>query len=79
MSCGTSFTFSYLKVDKVLLKGQIFEMQILMNLRVLMSPESENRILSVWSVRPLSEYLKNKLQHKHQIWYSTFVSYTDAT
>ena len=31
--------------------GQIFEMEFLMDLRVLRSVESENHIFSVWSVR----------------------------
>ena len=30
--------------------GQIFEMEILMDLNVLRSPEPENHIFSVWSV-----------------------------
>ena len=36
--------------DKVLFLGQIFEMEILMDLHVLRSPESENHIFSGWSV-----------------------------
>ena len=37
-------------VEKVLLLGQIFEMEIIMDLHVLRSPESENHIFSDWSV-----------------------------
>ena len=44
------FTFSYLSVEKLLYLGQIFEMEILMDLHVLRSPESENHIFSKWSV-----------------------------
>ena len=73
------FTFFYLSVEKVLFWGQIFEMEILMDLHVLRSPESENHIFNVWSVCMLSVYLKNKLQLKHQSWNCAFVSYTDAT
>ena len=35
--------------EKVLFLGQLFEMEILMDLHVLRSPESENHIFSVWS------------------------------
>ena len=45
------FTFSYLYMaEKVLLLGQIFEMEILMNLHVLWFSESQYHIFSVWSV-----------------------------
>ena len=44
------FTFSYLLTEKVLFWGQISEMEILMELHVLRSPESENHIFSVWCV-----------------------------
>ena len=37
-------------VQKVLFLSQIFEMDILMGLHDLRSPESENPICSVWSV-----------------------------
>ena len=37
-------------VEKVLFSDQIFEMKILINLYFLRSPESENPILSGWSV-----------------------------
>ena len=43
-------TFSYLYVEKVLFLSQIFEVEILMDLHVLRSPESENHIFSKWSV-----------------------------
>ena len=43
-------TFSYLQVEKVLIWGQIFEMEILIDLQVLRSLESEKHIFSVWSV-----------------------------
>ena len=66
------FTFSYpYIVEKVLFLNQIFKMEILMDLHVLRSPESENHIFSVWSVSLcvcvcacvclLSAYLRNKL------------------
>ena len=41
------FTFSYLEVETVLFLGQIFEMEILMELHVLSSPEFEKHIFSV--------------------------------
>ena len=50
LDSSSFFTFSYLKVEKVLFLGQIFEMEILMDLHVLRSPESENLIFSKWSV-----------------------------
>ena len=37
-------------VEKVWFLDQIFEMEILMDLHVMRSPESENHIFSVWSV-----------------------------
>ena len=40
-------TFFYLYAEKVLLLGQIFEMEILMDLHILRSPESEKHIFSV--------------------------------
>ena len=43
------FSYPYM-VEKVLHWGQIFEMEILMDLHVLVSPESENHIFSSWSV-----------------------------
>ena len=56
-------------------------MEILRDLHVLRSPESKNHIFRIWSVTVcvclLS--LKNKLQQKHQIWYSAFVLHTDTT
>ena len=39
-----------IKVEKVLFLSQIFEVEILMDLHVVRSPESENHIFSVWSV-----------------------------
>ena len=39
------FTFSYLQVEKVLFWGQIFEVEILMDLHVLRFPESETTFL----------------------------------
>ena len=43
-------TFSYLEEEKVLFWGQIFEVEILMDLHVLRSPVYEKHIFSVWSV-----------------------------
>ena len=37
-------------VEKVLFWGQIFEIEILMDLQILSSPESENHIFSGWFV-----------------------------
>ena len=37
--------------EKVLFLGEIFEMEILMDLHALISPESENHIFSIWSAR----------------------------
>ena len=37
-------------VEKVLLLGQIFKMEILMDLHVFRAPESENHIFSKWTV-----------------------------
>ena len=43
------FTFSHpYMVERILFWGQIFEMEILMNLQVLRSPESENHVFSRW-------------------------------
>ena len=77
------------QVEKVLFWGQIFEMEILMNLCVLRSHESENHILNDGSVCMcvcvcvcvclLSAYLKIKMPQKLQILYSTFVSCVDDT
>ena len=43
-------SLTHVMVRKTLFLGQIFEMEILMNLYVLRSPESENDIFSVWSM-----------------------------
>ena len=37
-------------MEKVLFWGQIFEMEVLMDLHVLRSPDSENQIFSGWSM-----------------------------
>ena len=37
-------------VEKVLFLGQIFEVEILMDLHVMRTPESKNYIFSAWSV-----------------------------
>ena len=37
-------------VKKILFQGQIFEIEILMDLHAMRTPESENHIYSVWSV-----------------------------
>ena len=45
------FTFSYpCIVEKVLVLGQTFEMENLMDLDILRSPESKNHIFNIWSV-----------------------------
>ena len=55
-----SFTHIWLR----LFWGEIFEVEILMELHVLKSSETENPVLSIWtlymSVRLLSAQLKNK-------------------
>ena len=43
-------TSTYLKVENMLFWGQIFELQILIDLPVLEYSESKNHIFSVWSV-----------------------------
>ena len=46
------FNFSYkCMVVKILFQDQIFEIEILMDLHVLRSPESENNISRGWSMR----------------------------
>ena len=40
----------HVMVEKVSFLGQIFEMEIWMDLHVMSSPESENDIFSIWSV-----------------------------
>ena len=49
-------------VEKVLFLGQIFGMEILMDLHVMKFPKFENHIFSVWSV-----YLFVCYQHQKQI------------
>ena len=66
-------------VEKVLFLGEIFEMEILMDLHVMRSHESENPMFSIWFACPLSASLKNKLQQKQEIQWFTFVPYIDAT
>ena len=44
------FFLLMLVTEKILFLGQIFEMEILMDLHVMRTPESENHIFSVWSV-----------------------------
>ena len=82
-------------VEKEFFLGEIFEMEILMDLHVMWSPESKNYIFSVQSVSmcvcvslclcvcasvvSVISITPKKLQKKHQIWYSKFVSKTDAT
>ena len=73
---------THIMVKKVLLLGQIFEMEILINLHVMRTPKSKNHIFNISSLCMCvcqSTKLKNKLQQKTEIWYSTFVSYIDAT
>ena len=45
------FSLTHVMVVKVLFLSKIFEMEILIDLLVMGSSESENRIFSVWSVR----------------------------
>ena len=79
-----TISLTHVMVKKVLFKDQIFEMEILMNLHVKMSPEFENHIFSAWSVCvcvyvSVISITQNKLQQKHQIWYSTCVLYAEST
>ena len=93
--CKKNFFYYFLlsiSRESIVLESN-FEMQILMDIHVLRSPEFENHIFSVWSVCMcvcvclyvcesvclLSTQLKSKLKQEYQIWYSTFVSHTDAT
>ena len=82
------FTFSYLcNGRESIILGQ---MEILMDLQVVRSPEFENPIFSVWCVcmcvcmslcvclRAFYKHNSKKLQKKQHIRYSTFVSYTGA-
>ena len=71
---------THVMVEKVLFLGQILKMEILMDLHIMRSPESENHIFSVWS-ECVSVILTNQKQitAETSIWYSTFVSCTDAT
>ena len=60
------------KVEKVLLLGQIFEMEIFMDLLAFRSPEYKNHIFSGWFVwvcvrMPVISITQNKLQQKLQI------------
>ena len=43
-------SLTYAMVEKVLFLDLIFEKELLMDLHVMRSPESENHIFSVWSV-----------------------------
>ena len=70
-------------IEKVLFLGEIFEMEILMDLHVMRAPESENHILSIWSVCmcicvSVISITQKQITAEHQIWYSTFESYTDT-
>ena len=69
--------------EKVLFLGQIFEMEILMDLHVMKTPESKKshfyRLVSVHVCVSVISITQKQKQQKHQIWYSTFVSHTDAT
>ena len=53
------YFFNQVMVMKALFLDQIFEMEILIDLHVLRSPESESHIFSDWFVRLLSAKLKN--------------------
>ena len=68
-------------VEKVLFLCLIFKVGVLMDLHVLRSAESESHTFSVGSMCMCAvcyqHNLKTKLQHEHQIWYSTFDSYTN--
>ena len=50
MKVQVLLSLNHVIVEKALFWGQIFEMEILMDLHVLRTPESENHIFSVWSV-----------------------------
>ena len=90
---GFFFFFFYFHLPmydrEIIFGGQIFEMEILIDLDILWSPKSENHILIDCSVCVsayvyicvclLSGKLQKKIQHKLQIWYSMFVSYVDVT
>ena len=43
-------------VEKVLFLGQIFEMEIWMDLHIMKSPETENQIFNVWSVSEMPTF-----------------------
>ena len=60
-------------VEKVLFLCEITEMEILIDLYILWSFEYENHTFNDWSICLLSAQLKNKLQQKLQILYSTIV------
>ena len=68
-----------------MLCSQIFEIEFLMDLNALnpsKSPESENHIFSGWPMRvcvSVTSITQKQVVAKLQIWYSTFVSYVDAT
>ena len=47
-------SLTHVMVEKVLFLGQIFELEILMGLHVMRTPESKNHIFSGWSVCLLS-------------------------
>ena len=55
------FSLTHVMVEKVLFWGKIFEMEILIDVYVIRSPESEIHIFRVWSVCLLSAQLINKL------------------
>ena len=74
-------SLTHIMVEKVFFLGHIFEIEILMDLHVMRTPELENHIFSIRSVCLclLSVQLENILQQKHLIWYSRFASDSDTT
>ena len=67
--------------ENALFWGQIFEMEILMDLHFFRSSEFKNHIVKGWSVcgRVLSSKLKNLLSQKFHIRYFIFTSHVDDT
>ena len=63
-------------IKKVSFSVQVFKMVILMDLHDMRSPESEKHILTVWSVISITQ---KQITSETSNWYSTIVSYIDAT
>ena len=76
------FTSYKCMVAKVLFLGQIFEIDILIDLHVLRSLESKNQIFIGWSVCLTTcyhHYWKNRVQQKLQVWFSSLLKYANNT